>query len=484
MTDKLLEKPLKWHSYIARIFIGIFLMLSVSFAQAQSIPKLPNSYSLEDKMYDLSMIWKEISYNFDNFQSDIQIKFDSIYRAYIPLTISTTNDLEYYQTLQRFLAQCSNDHTGLRDWNNPLLDSLIARPYLRTIFRDNKILVSNFADYHAKKLNIGDEILEINHTPSLKYIQEHYVPYFSATNEENKIHYAMFARGLAYFYPLNTPIELKLRDANTLKEKKVTILADRKLNTPDRWIAHDFRSDVDNFFFQDTIHKTSYVRLTNSSQATTVFFENHIVELEKSETLILDLSEHTGGAGRYDDVIWNYLINKDIIRGAYYSTRSHFPYYKSYGSDYCTGKYDAPQEVTDAYCPYYMGTAYLPLQQWGQEIKVDNIPHFQGTIYVIIGRNCGSAGEQLVTMLSQDEKIYFLGDKTSGATGRPYIFTLPSGLEIMIETGKFYNFQREDISTGINPEYFVDFFDCYGTSHADELLKCIREKIEQALKNE
>ncbi|MDR2979693.1 MAG: hypothetical protein LBV02_04550 [Bacteroidales bacterium] len=465
----------------------IFLLFAVLSAstQAQSIPKLPNSYSPEQKIYELSMVWKEVSYNFDNFQDDTQAQFDSIYQAFIPLIMSTPNDLEYCKTIQQFLAHCNNDHTGLRSWDNPLLDNLIARPYLRTLFRDDKILISNFADYYAENLRIGDEILEINHTPALEYIQEHYIPYFSATNKENKIHYAMFARGLAYHYPLNTPIELKLLDAITLKEKEVTILADRKLNdSVDMWFVHDFRNDITNFFFQDTIHKISYVRLRNSSQATTAFFVKHISEMDESKTLILDLSEHVGGAGRYDNVIWNYLINKESIRGAYYSTRSHFPYYKSHGSDYCTGKYEVSQGVIDAYCPYYNGTAYLSLQQWGQEINADTIPHFQGNVYVIIGRNCGSAGEQLVTMLSQDEKIRFFGNKTSGATGRPYIFTLPSGLEIMVETGKFYNFQQEDISAGINPKYFIDFFDCYGTSQANELLECINDKIKQVLENE
>lgn len=461
----------------------VFLLFPTLFVHSQSITQLPNSYPVEQKVYELSMIWKEISYNFDNFQDDTQEKFDSIYRSYIPLVISSKNDLEYYKTIQRFLAHCQNSHTTIWNWGNPLLDSLIARPYLRTVFRNNKILVSNFADYHAENMNIGDEIIEINHTPALKYMQEHYVPYFSTSNKENGIHHAMFAQGLPYFELLNTPIELKLLDVNTLKEKEVTILADRKISdTMNRWVMPDLKNGV-NLFYRDTIHKTSYIRLTNSSEESTAFFVKHIPEMNQSENLILDLSKHSGGAGRFDNEIWNYLINKEIIHYGYYVTRSHYPLYKSMGADYCAGKYDVSQEVIDNYCSYYKGTATVPLQQWGAGVNIDTIPHFQGNISVILGRDCGSAGEQIALMLSQDEKIRFFGGKTAGANGRPYIFSLPSGLEIMVETGKFYNFQKEDISTGLKPEYFIDFFDCYETLQMDELLNCISEKIKNALKN-
>ena len=119
-----------------RFFLITFLLSFVISIQAQTISKLPNSYPIEQKIYEFSTIWKEISYNFDNFQNDMQVKLDSIYQSYIPLIIATDNDLEYYRIIQRFLAHCNNGHTALRDWNNPLLDSLIARPYLRTVFRN------------------------------------------------------------------------------------------------------------------------------------------------------------------------------------------------------------------------------------------------------------------------------------------------------------------------------------------------------------
>ena len=467
-----------------KFLLSLIFFACLSIVYTQTIPKLPNTISVEQKLYELSMIWKEVVYNLDNFQNDDQQNLDILYRSYIPKIMETANDLDYYKTMQQFLAHCNNGHTNVWDFNNSNLDTLIARPYLQTIYREGKIYVENIADYHAENLNIGDEIMEINQINAVDYIKQYFVPYFSVTNEEDKIHRAMFARGLGYFFSLNTPFILKVQDVTTHQLKTVTIYADRTMNdSGDKWIEHNFNHVRTNFFYQDTIKRISYIRIVENSQESAIFFANHISEISQSKNIILDLAEDWGGSSTYNNVIYNYLINKDSIESVLYTSRFHSPAFKGLGKDYCLGKYGDNKDVVDYYCTYYQGTAYSSLYPRNFQGKQSTVPdRFQGNVYVIIGRNCGSAGEDLAAMLAQDEKIIFLGGKTSGCMGRPYVVNLPSGLEVFIETQKVYNVKQEDISAGLSPHYYIDFYDCYKTNSPQLLLDCLWSKIENVLK--
>jgi C-terminal processing protease CtpA/Prc len=449
-----------------------FLLLCTIYAHAQ-IPKLPNSFDTNQKIYELSLVWKELSYNLEKIQDK---NLDSLYQAYLPQIIATTNDLEYYKTIQKFLAHAKNGHTRIEDWKDTSLDTFIARLYIKTVFRDNKIIITNFADYHADKLNINDEIIEINDIDALEYVKNHFLPYISTTNEENRIRKAMFVQDISFLFPRNTSFKLKTKNPITQQEKVVTILADRMIGNYNRWIVNGSAYE-NNLFYCDTVKKISYIRLMESSRKATEFFLNHLQEMDKSKTIILDIASNGGGQATPNNVICDYLIDKNEVELFFFTSRMHVPYFKNIGKNFCTSNNN------DFLCKYYQGTAYLPIDKWHirRSEKADSIPSFKGNVYVIIGNGCISAGETLAALLTQDERIILLGSKTAGAIGHPYVLNLPSGLEVFIETAVAYNYQQEDISTGITPHYTVEFDNCYNTDYPAELLECILSKINQAL---
>jgi C-terminal processing protease CtpA/Prc len=434
---------------------------------------LPNSFDTNQKIYELSLVWKELSYNLEKIQDK---NLDSLYQVYLPQIIATSNDLEYYKTIQKFLAHAKNGHTRIEDWEDTSLDTLIARPYIKTVFRDNKIIISNFADYHANKLNINDEIIEINDVDALEYLKRNIFPYVSLTNEEDRIHKAMFARGIQFLFPRNTPFKLKTRNPVTQQEKTVTIFAD-KFGDNSKWVVHDFANSDNHLFYCDTVKNVSYIRLMESSRIATELFLSHLQEMNKSKTIILDIASNSGGQATPNNVICDYLIDKDEVELFLFTSRMHVPYYKNIGKDVCVSN------SNDFLCKCYQGTAYLPINKWPNRRieKTDSVSSFKGNVYVIIGNGCISSGEVLAELLTQDERIILLGSKTAGAIGHPYVLNLPSGLEVFIETVIAYNYQQEDISTGITPHYAVDFDSCYNTDEPAELLECILSKINQAL---
>ena len=57
--------------------------------QAQELSTIP----AEQKAYELSVLWKEMSYNFGNIDNCPGLDIDSLYRAFLPKVTETKDDL-------------------------------------------------------------------------------------------------------------------------------------------------------------------------------------------------------------------------------------------------------------------------------------------------------------------------------------------------------------------------------------------------------
>src|ERR1700740_90319 len=78
--------------------------------QAQS---MRDTVSREDKLYALSLVWKEADYNFVFFDRQPHLNWDSVYKAYIPKILATKNVYEYETVLNNFLRTLKDGHTGI-----------------------------------------------------------------------------------------------------------------------------------------------------------------------------------------------------------------------------------------------------------------------------------------------------------------------------------------------------------------------------------
>jgi len=107
---------------------------------------------------------------------------------------------------------------------------------------------------------------------------------------------------------------------------------------------------------------------------------------------------------------------------------------------------------------------------------------YKGKIYVLISENNGSAGEYFVAMLSQNKDVTFLGKKTVGAFGQPLVVPLPSGIQVMLNATKTYDFRGNDISSGFPPDYEYDFSKIYKITDPQEMLSKLIEVIKELKK--
>ncbi len=455
---------------ISRIVLFIFLICSqyISIGQKKEI----NKVCKEQKLYELSVIWKEISYNFDNIDNCPNLNVDSLYKEYIYLVQNTKDDLEYCKVIKQFLAHFNNGHTDVFDIPH-YLDEYIARPAIKTIYKDNKIIIANIGQCYANELEVGDEIITINGYNAFDYFSKFHVPYICTSNEDDKIDKSMFPKGLSHILPKNTKINLEVKTSNNTL-KKISIYANNSLspnnnNKQNNWHIKTIADSRSNLFAVDTTNSFAYIRIVACDKNLNEFFFKNINEINNSKNLIIDLSDNTGGIFSFDIPLLHYLINKDSINIYPITTRVNRATYKAMGQTICNDAYKDHTYYT-IYCDYYHSTIYEPVFMPDFKNPNDSSERYRGKIFIIINSNTISSGESLAVALSQGNNVTVLGKKTMGAIGSPLNIPLASGLVVRINTQKTYDYQNRDISSGFMPDYEYDFSEFYKTEDSNEVL--------------
>jgi C-terminal processing protease CtpA/Prc len=134
-------------------------------------------------------------------------------------------------------------------------------------------------------------------------------------------------------------------------------------------------------------------------------------------------------------------------------------------------------------CDYYKGTFF-------ESIILDSFlnsalksQRYKGDIYVITNSNTASAAEGFTIAFSQNSNVTVIGKKTAGAIGVPLFISLPSGLEVRINTEKTYDYKGNDVSSGFVPDYEYDFSEIYKKNDPQEMLSKLIEMIKGLKKN-
>ena len=192
------------------IKLTLLFLLPLGFVKGQEVL---NTLTPEQKAYELSMVWKEMSYNFANMDHCQGLNMDSLYAAYIPKIQRTKDDFEHYLTMQEFVAHFHNSHTYCMMPQQ--LFPYLAMIRLQTECRDGRIYIRNISSQYADKVSVGDEIVRINGTPAVEWFTQHVVPLLSCTNQETLLETAMFTPNAFH------PMIFQPKSYNTTQEMEV-----------------------------------------------------------------------------------------------------------------------------------------------------------------------------------------------------------------------------------------------------------------------
>src|ERR1700741_3004239 len=157
-----------------KYFFCAFLLINTycSNSQIDTLSNLSNA----EKLFGLSVFWKEAAYNFAYFDKS-KINWDSAYLAFIPQVLDTKNTYEYYRTLQRFCALLKDGHTNIM--MPPYIQKGSINVDIGFVYLENKVFNISIPKKDSSLIPLGSELIKVNGTPINDFLKDSIFPYIS-----------------------------------------------------------------------------------------------------------------------------------------------------------------------------------------------------------------------------------------------------------------------------------------------------------------
>ena len=405
-----------------------------------------DTLSREDKLYALSMIWKEADYNFVFFDKQPRLNWDSLYMAYIPKILDTKNAYQYLEVLDSFLGSLKDGHTGVLV--NQFFYSDIDSPPINYVKHDGKRFVVAVDESLIDQIPIGSEIESLNGKK-----------------------WSDLSRDYNWYGFKNTSVELSLKLPNG-KTKKISVTRDA--NTKARanilkWVPATTPSEAKDFGYKSLSTDVAIVTLNSFSDAKIVDdFRQALPEIRKHKHLIVDIRRNDGGNDAYAIEIAKYLTDKPYLVGSMWSARTNNSAKKAWASS------DKMYKKTN------LDNPYLTRNSWerhaGDTISIsDTILRLKMPVYILTSKRTFSAGEDFLIYLNGSKNILKIGQNTSGSSGQPLVFDIPGGFAVRICAKRdAFPDGTDFIGIGVRPDIYVEaFFSLTGEEKDVELEKTL-----------
>lgn len=405
------------------LLLFIFVPFFTIRAQQQTIgykTEFPAVNSLQDKIYGLSLLWSEIKYNFVNIdQTGFDI--DSLYRATMERVVATTDDLEYFDELNRFMARFNDGHTQIMDetffWNDyydytPCSVIELGRKYYFSSYLENAVDPSL----------LGAEIIEVEGIPVREYVAQNIFPTICASTGDFKWNQAALklTQGLkgTYFNGRArklagevVPFSIRKNGETTRTDKDVYWSPPNRFRPPSaislRWQDNgvavlDIRS------FQER-----FMPLLDSLMG---------IVIKDAKKLIVDMRYNGGGSTDVAHRLQMYLTKENEFMTFGSQTRTNSGYGRAQGN------------YREEYEPDFLYRAYDT--EAPEAVAVEpGLPRVAVPTIILIGKRTYSAAEDfLVNMYEVPGRPMMIGEETGGSTGAPLVLFLPNGASARICT--------------------------------------------------
>ncbi len=351
-----------------------------------------------ERIAGLSLFWSEAKYNFVNFELVPQLNWDALYLEYIPKVQAATKFEDYLKVLRQFCAQLRDGHTNI-DPPDALANQYYARPGLRTLLVENRVLITEVQDEELAQhgLVVGTEIVEIDGEPVHDYANRHIAPYVSASTEQDRL--VRLFRSELLLGNSTKALHLTLADAKDQRWKVELARA-----TPS--MQADFTKKQP-FSWRMLPGDIAYVELRAfSSDICWRQFQENFEQIAAAKAIIFDVRENGGGDS---NVGWDILgtLTKEPFETTHWYTRKYVPAYRAWGRS---------QGVESG------------VSTW----KANGSRYYAGPVLVLTSAQTYSAAEDFAAVFKQMKRGAIVGEPTGGSTGQPLRIRLPGGIQARI----------------------------------------------------
>jgi C-terminal processing protease CtpA/Prc len=441
------------------------LLLNLDLTAEEQAP-VPANLSDEEKLYGLSLFWKEVSYNFAYFHQVPDLDFDAAYRAFIPAVLATDSTYEYYRELQRFNALLKDGHTNIympsglsaahEDW-----------PAIRLIEAGGKALIYRVGNSLADTIPLGSIVTAVDGRPVDQYLEEQVMPYVASSTDHIRL-----AVGVSRLLRGEPGSEFTITFEKPDGESTaVTLVRDDRHKKEDYIQFKLPKSNGELLEFRWINDSIAYLALNAfHDEAIVPQFEAIYEELKTCSGLIIDLRFNGGGSSDIAMEILSHFTDEPL-NGAVWKTRKHVAAYKAWGN------------FDEKYKAYAEGDAWKEGSMPLLEPKTGNT-HIVPTC-VLIGRRTASAAEDFLVFADKVPHFTTIGEKTYGSSGQPIIVDLPGGGNFRVCTKvDTYPDGREFIGYGIIPDVEIGRKPEHIRGETDFVLDQAVTRLQGSLKNQ
>lgn len=434
------------------------LILTLLIALATfSYGQIPNSLSLNEKLYGLSKFWSECNYNFVYMYKVDKEQWDDAYKAALQQVVDTKNDYEYYRELQKLCALLKDGHTQVylpEAIEEQIMISHFGAYRLFLTNSQQRIYVGNVNKSKETEIPVGSELLKVNGLSTQDYRAKYVSPYISSSTQqglENKAAYNLLSgfAGDEFEIQFKTPKgelrTLKLQHAKS-EEQELAVPVSQRGNFEFKWL-------------KDQI---AYIAIRTFDDAAVVdSFESKLKELKLARAIVLDVRDNGGGSSRNALNIAKYFVEGDTIFGARSYSREIIPTDRAIGSfltaqDTIEGKAQwglNKLETTDLF-KAYSGNKFYAYPYQPAVIKSPFT--FSVPAAILTNSYTASAAEDFLIYLDNQKNMQRVGQYTNGSTGQPLQIALPGNTTAWICTKKVTKANGDEfVGTGIKPAIIV-----------------------------
>lgn len=279
-----------------------------------------NNLSDAEKAYILSRFNTEVKYNFV-FYNDLTFDWDSLCLATLPELLETKSTIEYIKKLKHLCTKLSDGHTSIiadrigenANWIKPWP--------MKTRRVENKVFVTEVltSDFQRQGLEKGCEVLKIDGMDVIDYVNKYKRPYQPSSTPQ-WLDYAPYNE-----FELTKDIGSKVSEIvfRNLKGKTFTITSHRNI----KW---DITQDMSIFDYNVLPGNTGLLKIKSFvGNDFAKQFNELYPEIEKTDALIIDLRNNTGGNSGYADYIIRHLSDKPVKMGRW-NTRMYIAAHASW----------------------------------------------------------------------------------------------------------------------------------------------------------
>jgi len=414
----------------------------LAFVFALSIAAGQSDMEQVQKLYGLSLFWKEVSYNFAYFDQVPQLDWDKAYREYIPKVLETKSTFEYYRVLQRFCAILKDGHTNV-SMPRELWDTSMDRPQITISDVQRRPIITNVAAPLADQVPIGSEITEVEGRPVNAFLEENILPYISSSTE-----HILWNEGIARLLEGVPGSDVTVTIRTPLGINRTVKLVRNSKTSHDPWVKEQSQQKLSEFKWLE--NGIAYVALNSFNDKKIVGeFEAMLPELYKAKGVVIDLRKNGGGSTGNGTAILDHFTNAPLS-GSAWRTREHRASYKAWGRQSArngdTTSLNYKYFVGDVWYKSYHDTLY-PSQR--RKITVPTV--------VLIGYPTASAAEDFLVYADKVPHFTKVGQPTYGSTGQPLFFELPGGGSARICTKRdTYPDGRDFVGAGVQPDVKIE----------------------------